>query len=467
MLTPSLSRAAARARWRSCAPVTARALALGLALVVLAGCTPSTSGPPAGTAVAPTSAPAGSSSPSASGSATPTPTLATLPSLPDGDRVLARLAKVSRSGIGTSGVAVLSTTGALVAARGADTPLAPASTLKVLTSLAALDTLGAGHTFTTRVVGVAEGKLVLVGGGDPLLIDKASAAAAKAASLQELAARTAEALAASGVRKVSLGYDDSLFTGPDHHPAWKASWRGYLARVSPLVVGSGRFNAWQSDPQPARTAARAFAKRLAAEGVKVGAVRRAKAPAEAATVAEVQSAPLSLVVERTLRLSDNLAADILARHVALAAGEPASFTGAAAALKDWLVAHDLWAEGMRVVDGSGLSSRSRVTPSVLARALVSALGRDGYAAIAAGLPVAGETGTLKDRFNDKAERIARGNVHAKTGTLPGISGLAGHLTTRDGTPLVFAVIANGAVGQTTAYNWLDRSVAALVRCGCG
>lgn len=466
MFTPSLSRAAARARWRSCASRASRTLTLGFALVVLAGCSPAPAGPATGPAVAPTPTP-GSGSPTGSGPATPTPTLPTLATLPDADRVLARLAKVSRSGIGASGVVVMSTTGSLVAARGADTPLAPASTLKLLTSLAALDTLGAGHTFTTRVALVGERKLVLVGGGDPLLTDKASKSAAKAASLQELAARTAAALAASGVRKVTLGYDDSLFTGPDHHPAWKASWRSYLARVSPLVVGSGRFNLWQSDPQPARTAAQAFAKRLVAAGVKVGAVRPATAPADATTLAEVQSAPLSLVVERTLRLSDNLAADVLARHVALAAGEPASFTGASTALKSWLVGNDLWAEGMRVVDGSGLSRRSRVTPSVLARALVSALGTDGYPAIAAGLPVAGESGTLKDRFNDKAERIARGNVHAKTGTLPGISGLAGHLTTRDGTPLVFAVLANGTVGQTTAYNWLDRSVAALVRCGCG
>lgn len=411
---------------------------------------------------------ASSARPSASATtATPGPSPSTPQVvLPDADRVRARLAKVSRSGIGTSGIVVLAPDGSVVAGRNAGEPLAPASTLKLLTGLAALDTLGAEHTFTTRVVSSGAGRIILVGGGDPLLTDRASTAASRPASLQALARSTAAALKAEGVRRVSLAWDDTLFSGPDYSPDWKRGWRNWLARVNPLVSDEGRFNPWQSDPEPARTTARAFAKRLERLGVRVTAVRARPAPAGAAELARVESAPLRTVLARTLRLSDNLAAEVLARHVALASGETPSFAGATRALKDWLVGHALWDDGMRLVDGSGLATRSRVTPAVLAGAVARSLSSEQLGALAAGLPVAGRNGTLKHRFDDAAERVGRGNVHAKTGTLRGIGGLAGYLTTRDGVTLVFAALANDTRGQTTSYNWLDRSAAALVRCGC-
>lgn len=385
--------------------------------------------------------------------------------LPDPKLVAARLAAVKRGGIGASGFVVLDASGNVLASRSASKPLAPASTMKLLTSLAALDTIGADHRFTTRVVRSGS-RIVLVGGGDPLLTDKQSASAAKPASLQALASATASALVASGVKRVQLGYDTSLFSGPSFSPGWKAKWQSWVARVSPLLIGSGRFNQWQADPAPARTAATAFAKRLRAAGITVTKVAAARAEADASELASVQSAPLATVVGRTLTYSDNLAAEIIARHVALAAGKPASFTGGAAAIRSWLTARSLWSDGMRVVDGSGLSLSARVTPTVLARAVLASLDNQALAGVASGLPVAGRSGTLKDRFDDKSEKIARGNVHAKTGTLVGVAALAGYLTTADGARLVFAIVANKARGQTTAYNWLDRSAAVLVRCGC-
>ena len=379
--------------------------------------------------------------------------------------VAAKLAAVNRSGIGASGLVVLTSDGSVLASRSAGKLLAPASTMKLLTSLAALDTLGGDRTFTTRVVR-SGGQVVLVGGGDPLLTDKQSRSAAKPASLQALATATVAALRTAGVKKVQLGYDTSLFTGPAFHPAWKDKWHTWVARVSPLLIGSGRFNQWQADPAPARTAAAAFAKRLKAAGIKVTTVRPARADAAATELASVRSAPLTTVIARTLTYSDNLAAEVIARHLALASGKSASFTGAAATLKAWLAAHSLWSEGMRVMDGSGLSVAARVTPTVLARAVLASLDDPALAGVASGLPVAGVSGTLEDRFDDKSESAARGKVHAKTGTLAGVASLAGYLTTADGARLVFAIVANRTRGQTTAYNWLDRSAAVLVRCGC-
>ncbi len=430
-----------------------------LAAALLAGCTGAGASPSGnqGAAGGPSALPAVTGTARAP---SPTPT-----ALPDPKRVAAKLAAVNRSGIGASGFVVLGPDGKVLASRGAKKPLAPASTMKLLTSLAALDSIGADHTFTTRVVRTGS-RVVLVGGGDPLLTDKQSKSAAKPASLQGLAKATAAALTAAGVKKVRLGYDTSLFSGPDFSPEWKDRWHSWVARVSPLLIGSGRFNQWQADPAPARTAATAFAKRLRSAGITVTGITPTRADAGATEIASVQSAPLATVVGNTLTYSNNLAAEVIARHLALAAGKPASFTGASAALKSWLKAHSLWSDGMRVVDGSGLSPAARVTPTALAGAVLASLDNPALAGVAAGLPVAGVSGTLKDRFDDKSEKVGRANVHAKTGTLVGVAALAGYLTTADGARLVFAIVANKTRGQTTAYNWLDRSAAVLVRCGC-
>lgn len=397
----------------------------------------------------------------AAASPSPSPTL-----LPDPAVLKAGLAAVPAKGIGQRGEVVLADDGTVLAGTGAERLLAPASTLKVLTTLASVDILGADHTFATRVVSAASGRLVLVGGGDPLLTDKASGSAAKPASLQRLASQTVTALKAAGVKRISLGYDASAFSGPDFSPDWKASWKSYEARVSALVVDSGRFNPWQAQPNPALAAANAFATRLRAARITVTSVRAATAPADAQQLAAVTSAPLATIIAHTLAYSDNLAADMLARQAAIASGAAGSFTGAAATVRQWLAVHGLWQSGMVIVDGSGLAEKDRVSATVLARAINLSLHTDGLAAVAAGLPVAGVNGTLKNRFNDASEKAGRGVVHAKTGTLSDVAGLAGYLTSADGARLVFAFLGNDTAGQTSAYNWLDRSAAVLAGCGC-
>ena len=413
------------------------------------------------------------SSPISSPAATASPAAATPPDsepaelvlLPESGPLKKALAKVSAKGVGTSGVVVVDpASGRMLASRG-DKPMIPASTMKVLTSLVAVDTLGADARFTTSVVTAKPGSLVLVGGGDPLLTDKQSKSASKPASLQALAEQTVTALRAQGVTSVRLGYDTSLFTGPAWHPSWKASWKVFTARVGALSINRGQVNQWQAHADPAKVAAEAFAKRLKAAGIKVTKVAAQAAPAGAESLASVQSAPLSIVLGYVLRVSDNHGAEVLARHIAVATGREPSFKGGRAAILAWLKAHDLWGDGMRIDDASGLSRKSKVRPSVLANALALALVTPQWSAVAKGLPVAGVNGTLKDRFNDPAEKAGRTVVHAKTGTLLGVASLAGYVTTKDGAVLTFAAMANDA-GRSSAYNWLDRTATALAKCGC-
>jgi len=382
-------------------------------------------------------------------------------------RVLsAALAKIPAKTIGTRGVVVLADGGQPLAASGADRPLAPASALKVLSTMAVLDILGADHRFTTSVVTTRPGRLVLLGGGDPLLTDKAGKDADRPASLQKLAARTVASLRSAGVTKVALGYDASLFSGPSFNPAWKKSWQSYESKISALIIDSGRGNSWRARSNPAKFAAEAFAKRLTAAKITVTSVKPTKLTTPGTVLASAESAPLATVIAHTLADSDNLAAEMLLRQAALATGQPGSFVGAAGTLTTWLKAHGLWSDGMVIVDGSGLAIKDRVTANVLAKAINLSLRTERLMAVAAGLPVAGQSGTLKHRFDDKAEKAGRGRVHAKTGTLRTVASLAGWVTTADGARLVFAFIGNSTTGQDSAYNWLDRSASVLAGCGC-
>ena len=266
----------------------------------------------------------------------PTPS-STLVPLPERTILEGLLAKVSTKRIGTTGLVVMTTEGTVLADRGADTLLTPASTMKLFTTMVAVATLGADRTFTTRVVDGGDGKVILVGGGDPLLTSKVSKSIYKAASLQRLAKQAAAALKAAGRTKVSLGYDASLFSGPTWSSLWKAKWRPYEARVAALEINSGKVG-WRAATNPAKTAASAFATWLKKDGIKVASLSSARADAKAAQLAAVTSVRLSQIIRRTLKISDNVAAETLSRQAAIASGKKGSFSGAAANVKAWLVA---------------------------------------------------------------------------------------------------------------------------------
>jgi D-alanyl-D-alanine carboxypeptidase/D-alanyl-D-alanine-endopeptidase (penicillin-binding protein 4) len=155
--------------------------------------------------------------------------------------------------------------------------------------------------------------------------------------------------------------------------------------------------------------------------------------------------------------------------VAIAEGQPASFVGAAAATRTVLARLGLPA-GDQLLDGSGLSAQDRVTPALLAALLRTAAGpaRPQLHALVPGLPVSGYLGTLDDRYRTGPAALAAGQVRAKTGTLDGVSSLAGLVRGRDGRLLAFAVVADRVpVGGTLpAEAALDDVAAALAGCGC-
>jgi D-alanyl-D-alanine carboxypeptidase/D-alanyl-D-alanine-endopeptidase (penicillin-binding protein 4) len=172
--------------------------------------------------------------------------------------------------------------------------------------------------------------------------------------------------------------------------------------------------------------------------------------------------------------SDNDLAEALARQVAIAEGQPATFGGAAAALRQVLagvLVHVGATPGSVLLsDGSGLSRLDRVQPGALTRLLAAIAGVDRarYFPVLSGLPVAGFDGTLERRFRKGPGLPAAGVVRAKTGTLNGVSALAGLVRTRSGRLLAFDFTADSVpLGSTLASQTaLDRLAAVLAGCGC-
>jgi D-alanyl-D-alanine carboxypeptidase/D-alanyl-D-alanine-endopeptidase (penicillin-binding protein 4) len=385
------------------------------------------------------------------------------------------------------GVVVLAPDGSTLYDHAGAESYAPASTTKLLTSAAALRELGPDHRFSTSVYDADAAKgtsaihtIVLRGGGDPLLssrkkLDRQVAdkqitrhQAAGLATIDDLARRTAKALRGHGIKRVRVRYDDRLF-GPGISSRWRREYlsSGEVSRVSALTVDEGRA-APVGDlrvTDPAGHAADLLAAGLRRNGLRVShGSKRSKAPGGAA-IASVASPPLDRIVEHVLLTSDNDGAEMLLRQSAIARGRPATFLGGVKATRSSLAGLGLDLRGLKLYDGSGLSRSDRVPPSLLARLVTIAMSPNhpGLSAMLSGLPVAGVSGTLVNRFHVVGTNGA-GLVRAKTGTLDFVSGLAGIAQTADGAVLAFAFLANSLHADARPYE--DRVTALLTSCGC-
>ncbi|WP_328806858.1 D-alanyl-D-alanine carboxypeptidase/D-alanyl-D-alanine endopeptidase [Streptacidiphilus fuscans] len=359
----------------------------------------------------------------------------------------------------------------------ADQPQTPASTNKLATATAALTLLGPDHRFTTRVVGNARTGLVLVGGGDATL-----SASTGPDSLTALAAATATALHAQEKQQpthgkttsapIALHYDLSLFGAPALHPIGV---NDNIALVQALTADEGRIDPTSTEnaprwPDPAAHAAAQFVAALAADGVQVApAPTEGTAPAGAATLAQVQSAPLSDVVEQMLTNSDNDIAESLGHACAVAAHQPVTFSGGATAVMSTLTRLGVTWGSARLLDSSGLSDQDAIPARVLTQLLVldASPAHPELRPIVTGLPVAGFTGTLDNRYGGNGTEAGLGVVRAKTGSLTSVNTLAGLVVDRSGRLLAFAFMSNAGGDATTARDGLDRLASAVAQCGCG
>lgn len=333
----------------------------------------------------------------------------------------------------TAALAIDLRTGSVVYSRNESLALIPASIQKLPVAFAALTLLGPGYRFSTEVVGsgarvgdVWHGDLWLRGFGDPTL---------EPADLRALATE----VASWGIRRVdgAVIADESWFDARRIGPGWRPSF--YIEESPPLsalVVDRGRYRG-KTSPNPALAAGSLFRQALAAAGVKVaGRTRTGVLTTTGLPLARDVSEPLAEIVRFMGRESDNFTAEVLVKHLGAIHAGVGSTAAGARVLRAVLDAAGVPLAGVRLADGSGLSSLDRLTARAVVALLEAGLAPGLRDAFLGSLAVAGVDGTLEDRLES---RPARGRVIAKTGTTRAASALSGFVRDR----YVFAVIQNG------------------------
>ncbi len=370
---------------------------------------------------------------------------------------------------------VNASTGEVLFDRGGSTPSRTASVMKVLTSAAALSVLGSDYRASTRVVTGAEpGQVVLVGGGDLTLSRLPTGQEpfyTGAAHLDDLATQTMVAWAADPANPPisSLVLDSSYFSGPDWDDGWARSelGLGYMPEITALMVDGDRNDPTRStsarSEDPVMRAGQAFADALGG-GLTI---TLGTAPAGAAALGAVQSAPVSTLIQQSLIVSDNTLAEMLARLVAIENGAGNSFAALQQGIVGGLAAYGIDTSGMIIRDGSGLSPNNAVSPAYLAALFIKVNAREGNLwVLFDGLPVAGgPRGSLSysDRFAGP-NAVAHGAVFAKTGWITTGYTLSGIINAADGTPLTFAVYAIGNVSSNAKFA-IDTLTTGFYNCG--
>ena len=166
------------------------------------------------------------------------------------------------------------------------------------------------------------------------------------------------------------------------------------------------------------------------------------------------------ILQRMMKKSDNLYAEALFYQIAAQQGSRyATAKQAAAAIKRLINKIGLNASDYRIADGSGLSLYNYLTPEVEVGLLKYAWNNeDIYYYLYNSMPIAGQDGTLQNRMRGTH---AAGNVRAKTGTVTGVSSLAGYCTSSNGHELCFAIINNGLLSTSKGRMFQDRVCQAL------
>ncbi len=342
--------------------------------------------------------------------------------------------------------------------------------MKLVTSAGALIELGPGFRFQTHLYApttstqrgrVLTGPIYLRGSGDPVLATRTYGNRYLPGRATRLAS-LARQVHARGIRIVRgpIVADERLFDSRRMGPGWPSYYSAYITPLSALptnqdFAGNVRGAYVTSPPLAAAQRLRAT---LSGFGIaQRGPLRVGAAPASGRILATATSPPLPAIVHAMNLDSDNFIAETLAKDVgAYGAGRGstrAGVTHTAALLRGRgiLTAQD------RLVDGSGLSRSNRVSASSLVRLIAAADADPVWGAPLMGSLARGGEGTLIHRFRSGP---ATKRVRAKTGSLNGVSALAGRVVSRRGQRYAFALLMNSS-DIAGAYATQDRVVTLL------
>ena len=303
----------------------------------------------------------------------------------------------------------------------------PASVMKILSASAALEYLDSNKRFTTSVLlGRKTGSIIISGELDPwLAVNRKDAVTDHRTWIGYITSKAIEAVknqTGKPVRKISIAYEGI-----------------YSADIAEIR------------------------KSFRSKGVITGAKAiRAEEIAQLveSKVVSSTSPTVATMVEFALTWSDNLLAERLARLASLSAGNTIDDAGVSVTFHSVLDKFGINNIDLRAHDGSGLSKLDRVNAVMVADFLLKIRSDEKFSSLFKGLPIAGMTGTLKDRFL-KSAPDAIGLVHAKTGTLNGTVSLAGYVES-GAHEYIFVIIADRipktSIGTARARGTLDSSL---------
>ncbi len=344
----------------------------------------------------------------------------------------------------------------------------PASLLKLVTATTVMLQRGLEHTFLTSFFasGTLEkekhrlkGDLILKAGGDPTL------------TTTDIGQMVAE-LKQYGITKITGDFvlDTTIFDTVAKGPGW--AWDDpdvfWNVPVTGLVVDH---NCSEQKSEGQTTTSQVVIKDVpnhifmlvqklfAAEGIKLcGSYKEGVAPRDATLMVFHTSPPLRQILAVMLKQSDNLYADMLFKYCSPDIAQQCSWSAAATEVTAFLTKFvPQSVEGVRIVDGCGMSRYNLVTPHTLLQLLLWHGQQSTFKEFLKLLPTPNSEGTLKTRMPELQKKL-----RAKTGSMLGVSGLAGYLLTDEGEPLAFVIMINNYTGPSTRYKELEDSICRLL-----
>lgn len=313
----------------------------------------------------------------------------------------------------------------------------PASTMKLLTAITAIDKLGGSYQFKTDLCytgevtdGTLSGNIYCVGGFDPRF------------NIDDMRAFV-ESIRKMGVDTIrgTIYADKSMKDEAQYGEGW--CWDDDNPILSPLLVG-------RKDVFIDR-----FVQELREAGIVVDAFTgQGRKPDDAFCICR-RFHTIDQVLMRMLKESDNLYAESMFYQIGAASGnQPATAHSARSVMNRLIEKVGLDPKRYNIADGSGLSLYNYVTAELEVRLLRYAFKNNNiYLHLHPSLPQAGTDGTLRKRMTSP---FTQGNVYAKTGTLSGISSLAGYCTAANGHRLAFAIINQGLLHGRNGRSFQDR-----------
>ncbi len=334
-------------------------------------------------------------------------------------------------------------TGKVKAAHNADLPLVPASIMKCVSTATLLDEVGPDWRFLTPVYmnghisdGTLEGNLLIEGSGDPSLGSKNEPPSA------DFISEIVEALKKNGITRISgkIIIDESLWTGPAQNPQWAT---GDLSQSYGTGTHAFNFADNASGKSSVKNPAAGFESKLksalATAGIKlVGGQVESKKKVK---LGEHRSAPVDEIMRSCMMRSDNQFAEALFRTASLRDGGKGSFESASSTVSRHWREKGSPMNGVKIVDGSGLSRANKVTARFMASVLRKMAPNPYYASF---FPLAGQEGTLKKFL---ADTPLDSYIALKTGSMNGIQCYAGYKLDDDYVPTHAVVVIINEMGN--------------------